>query len=485
MTNTEQGHSGSENSHSRLAPSAAKRWTECTASVKFIEENDHLIFPTKLAKVVRLTPYLKDLPEDEIKDYELRAIQIADDVHNKRRTVESLTSDERKDIERAEGSVASRKGTRVHDFAEAILNGRRSIESVPSEFQECLRIYIDHCKSLVPEGFSPMVEAQVPLFYSASQKDKGTSDFVVILPDRVIIRDYKNGGGEEEFAENNKQLSIYAYSVVKLFDDIYGFTDDTIVDLGIVQPNHHAGNAIKTWGTTVKDLREFCQDIEDAARVIREGVNTKFSPTDNGCLWCDAKAFCSARHESINTALMNPEITQGRDLVSVMPDLTKEEKKLPVEDRIMARLGIAQPVSEDTLVAMYAAKSRFEGLLDDVEEYLTKRALSGNQAAGTKLVLSREGNRKWRNDDEADVFLKGQGLKADERYDYTIKSPAKVEALLKDKLATSKRTASRFETLISRSEAKKVLTLETDKRQAVGAEVEGFENECLEDGFEP
>ena len=67
--------------------------------------------------------------------------------------------------------------------------------------------------------------------------------------------------------------------------------------------------------------------------------------------------------------------------------------------------------------------------------------------------------------------MKGQRLKLDERCDFKLKSPTKIEKILKDKLEKT-RTRNRFETLVTRSAAKEVLALESDKREAVKAAVD-------------
>lgn len=468
---TETGQSGSDNYHSRLAPSAAKRWMECSASVRFIEENDDKIFPTKVGKVVRLTRYLKSMPPEEVKDHEWRAIQIADDITNRRRTIESLTPEERKDIEYTEGSEASRKGTRAHDFAEAILNGRKTLDDIPEEFRDGLRIYVEHCLSLVPEGVTPLIEQVVPLFYSENPDDTGTTDFAVVTPDVIHIRDYKNGGGEEEIAVENKQLSIYGLSLIEYLDPVYDFAPDTKVTLGIVQPNHHAGAAVKEWETTVGDLRKFCQDVHHKAIQIRVGKVTRFSPSDSGCLWCDARGFCPAREKALEVV----NVEESKALIALLPDLDKAEKKLPALERFetrMTRAGIpSEMLTHEYRVGLYRHMKNLIAVLEDNAEALELEQIGGANIPGLKLVMSREGNRAWANEEEADTFLRGKKLKEAERYNYKLKSPTEMEKVL-DIPKAPKRTQTRWEELVTRSPGKPVLALADDRREAIGAPVD-------------
>lgn len=162
-------------------------------------------------------------------------------------------------------------------------------------------------------------------------------------------------------------------------------------------------------------------------------------------------------------------------MLAAMPELTKDDTKQPVESRIALVgecLGMQGRILDDDYLVRVVAKAKAIGKwLSDVEEYLEARLLAGEDIDGVKLVDGREGNRDWANADAAETFLRGQGLKQEERFDFKLKSPAAAEKLLKDKLKSSARTKSRFEELIVRSPAKKKLTVSEDKREAVSAAV--------------
>ena len=83
------GTSGSHNAHARLSPSSADRWARCTASTQFIEENADRIPPDK-------------------------------------------------------GSVYAEEGTKAHDYCEAVLTGKTSINEVPLDFRPHVQFYVDH-----------------------------------------------------------------------------------------------------------------------------------------------------------------------------------------------------------------------------------------------------------------------------------------------------------------------------------------------------
>jgi hypothetical protein len=456
--------SGSHNTHARLSPSDSKRWTNCTASIAYQEANAHRM--------------------------------IGDG-----------------------SSEASREGTDAHDWATKVLMKQITEDAIPESFREPVMSYVNHCNGLVPDGeltkladclseaelgFDPpphavFVEEQIPLFYQPEQT--GTADFIAITPERVFVRDYKHGAGVLVGTQENTQLAIYAYSVIRHLHAAYAFDDDTIVDIAIVQPRHREAGEPTPWCITVGDLSVFCADIEyraiqarTAAERVREKIGSTgrdvsneeileaapgavFAPSEGdegACRWCRCKAFCASRLQA-NTEGLESAHFDPADLLASMPELSKEDAKQPVENRLALIgecLGMQGRILDDGYLVRTVAKAKaIRSWLSDVEEYLEARLLAGEEIDGIKLVDGREGNREWANADAAETFLRGQGLKQEERFDFKLKSPAAVEKLLKDKLKASSRTKNRFEELIVRSPAKKKLAISDDKRDAVPAAV--------------
>ena len=436
--------SGSHNTHARLAPSGSKQWTNCTASIAFLEANRHRV------------------PKEQDSPY-------------------------------------AAEGTEAHDWAAKLLQGEIALLDVPSDFRLHVGEYVTHCLERVPDGVDPMVEVQVPLFYQPDAK--GTCDFAVVTTDRVIIRDLKYGAGVLVKSFENTQLAIYGLSLIHHLQDLYGFRPDTVIDIAVYQPRHHEGADQEPWVTTLADLEIFCNSIGRKAELAMQGVErvrsvprgdgscewvesvapmTEFAPSEGdegACRWCNAKAFCERRLAAITADIPHVD---PKAMIAAMPDMSKEESKLPVEERLQVRadrMADHLPVDNEFLVAVFAASKNLTSYLSDVAEYLTALAHAGQAADGTKLVLGRAGNRAWANEEEADTFLKGQRLKLAERCDFKLKGPAKIETLLKDKFEKSARTRSRFEELVTRSDPKPVLATADDKRESVMAAVDMMPDE--------
>jgi Protein of unknown function (DUF2800) len=474
--------SGSHNTHARLSPSDSKRWTNCTASIAFQEANAH-----------RIT---------------------------------------------ADDSEYSNEGTEAHDWATKLLLGQIGPIDIPENFRDPVLSYTDHCQSLVADavttslqsclddaalGFDApndvvFVEEQIPLYYQEEQT--GTADFIGltatdgIAVNRLFVRDYKHGAGVLVGTDENTQLAIYAYSVVKHLSGAYTFPDDCPVDISIVQPRHREAGEPTPWVITVADLRTFCEDIEyraiqarTAAERVREriaplGVDVSnkeileaapgavFAPSEGdegACRWCKCKAFCSVRLAAAVEDCHLPSMS-AEDMLAQMPTLDKGEAKAPVETRLSVvseALGSqCRIITDEYLVNLVGHAKAIRSFLSDAEEYLEERLLAGEEIPGVKLVDGREGNREWANETEAETFLKGHSLKLEERFDFKLKSPAKIEALLKDKLKSSVRTKNRFEQLITRSSGKKKLAIDSDKRDAVAPAVAMMPVIADEDDFE-
>lgn len=465
--------SGSSNDHARLAPSASATWTTCTRSISYAAENEDRIFRSKLAKATRLIPYLETF-KDELHPEELRAIPLLKKIARGKVAIEDLTPEQRKDILKTEGSEYSREGTRAHDFASDIFKGHKTIEDIPEEFRIPVNYYIQHCLALVPAKATPIIERSVDLFYS--KKDSGTVDFAVVTLRRIIVRDLKYGMGDLVEARENTQLATYALSLVEEFDEDMEFDPDTIVDIGIVQPRHHEAEPFRTWEVTLKDLRDFCRDIHYSAIQVQEGRGLQFVPSDKACRWCDCNAFCVARAEAETAAITGPD-RSGFDVLAHFEDLDKAEKKAAPYDRacmVLDKTGAAAVLDDETMVALYARVKGIKGWLEDIEEHLEGRVLAGEEIEGLKVVIGREGDRKWIDEDAAEKMLANRLKSKEQRTVTKVISPAEAEKRIDLENETTK-FKNLFDACITRSAGQRKMALATDKREAVGATVHQFE----------
>ena len=481
MTTDASHLSGSHNQHARLSPSDSKRWTSCLASIAFQEANDHRV---------------------------------------------------RKDTSTRDSDF----GTAAHDWAAKVLLKQITIEEVPVEFRESIvEPYVNHCMAQVSGaillsvkecqedaelGIDPpdhvfFVEEQLALWYQPEQP--GTADFLGVMAtngvvDRFVGRDLKAGAGVLVTNQDNTQLACYVYSAIKLLEGVYSFGPETLIDLAVFQPRHREAHEQKPWILTLADLTKFCTwEIEHKAIAAREGANKirekigspgrdvscdeileaapilRFAPSEGdggACRFCRCRAFCEKRLAALTEDMDLPDVSAFA-LLAEMPELHKEESKKPAGERmdmVTHKMGIGT-LDDAYLVNVFAKAKGIKKWLDDVEEYLESRVLGGENIPGLKIVEGGLGDRKWADENAADTFLKGQGLKEKERYDYKLLGPAPIEKLLKTNLKV-KRTKSRFEALITRAPGKKKLALADDKRDAVAPPISMMPTLDAADDFE-
>jgi hypothetical protein len=87
-------------------------------------------------------------------------------------------------------------------------------------------------------------------------------------------------------------------------------------------------------------------------------------------------------------------------------------------------------LTDDYLVRLFKAAKGIKTFLDDVAEHLEARMLAGASIPGLKLVLGREGNRAWTDEDAADKLLAQSGkLKMEQRYKMSLIPPTQAETL--------------------------------------------------------
>ncbi len=387
--------------HFHASPSSAKQWTECTASIPFIE-------------------------------------QLRQEGKIPRHSV---------------SSAYSLEGTEAHSWGEKVLRNQITLAQVPDAFRGPVSIYVKACEDLLRPNAYRGVELRVPLFYAP--EGRGTIDWFVINTDPVEIhvRDLKYGEGVLVKSEFNKQLAIYAWSAILNVVDNEGTFDmfplDTPVTIHAIQPRHREW-VDEPWVTTIGELKEFCEnEIAPYYQLIVDG-DTEFSPTHDACFFCDAKRHCAARAKGLKVLPVdiNP--------LETWEDLTKPDMTT---------------LSDEVRLACFANRKLIESFLEDVSEGLLADALAGKPVPGTKLVAGRQGNRKWQDIGMTDAALAAAGLGLTERYDQSLKGVTDVEKILK-----AKSLDLDIAPLVVRSPAKTVLALEDDKRPAVQAAVDEWEN---------
>jgi hypothetical protein len=308
--------------HARLAPSAASRWTTCTASIKFIEGNEHL------------------LPPDDSSEY----------------------ADE---------------GTRAHAAAaELLLNPDATPAFDNDEMAGYVGDFVDFVRSLIPTGGSRLyVEQRVPLFYFPAQR--GTLDVGIVAKDfsRVTIVDLKYGAGVGVYAKDNKQLAIYAESFISELEEVLDpFPDEALVTLIIYQPrDRNDDNPVRLWAISRKDLADFAdQQILPAVETILANEPGVFVADPQGhCRFCRAKGIC--QHYA----------SHG---LEALPVPASEEVVDPSKVSRMEALPSPHTLTREQRIRVIRARSSLEKWLEAVEAQEVAELMAGAPRMGLKIV---------------------------------------------------------------------------------------------------
>lgn len=355
-------------------------------------------------------------------------------------------------------SAFAEEGTRAHELAEKILNGRlQGFEhqgGTDPEMHDYVLRYVDAVWTLA-EGNELMVEQRVDFSHIVGVENSfGTADAVIIVGNELQIHDLKYGRGVQVDAEHNEQLQLYALGALEQFNLLYDFDS---VRLFIHQPRL---NHVSEWALSVEELEAFGQRAQEAAANVIvmfniaecEGVNTlpleNFTPGEKQCRFCKASAICTAREQF-----------HMQTVAGDFDDLTA-----PIGELVTSAIARVPMLTNEQLAEIYGQADFLESWLKAIRDRVNSELNAGHPVPGFKLVTGKQGNRAWRDEVEAEELLKSFRLKQDQMYSQKVISPTQAEKLLKK---DSPRRWTKVEALITRSDGKPTIAPESDPRPAL------------------
>lgn len=233
------------NKHSKLSPSSAHRWLECTASVDAIVQ--------------------ADLPE--------------------------TTSD------------AAEEGHRAHELAEICLtqNIAPLLYEGDREYDDEMRGHIEEYVNYIKKFhfFLKGYEIKLPLFYSL--EDTGTADVIGLCAKELHIIDLKYGQGVFVEIKDNPQLIIYAISALRMYST---FTEIENVVIHVFQPR--MAN-IACCSYSLEELKVHENNIFKQAAITLTPT-AQFKPSEHTCHFCAFKPQCGALEKHL-TEVLSPYFT--------------------------------------------------------------------------------------------------------------------------------------------------------------------------------
>jgi hypothetical protein len=292
----------------------------------------------------------------------------------------------------------------------------------------------DYCKLVreYAQGGQLLVERRVNFSEAIGVPDStGTSDAIVIHPDRLTVIDLKYGMGVKVDATENEQLQLYALGALHDYSVLGDFQEIVMV---VHQPRL---NHVSEWSIPAAKLEAFRENARLAAIEALDNREPRLNPGEKQCRFCKAKATCPALRAEIS------DTVGGIASPSDFADLAVAE-----ED------DLSQAMTRVELVEQWCKAIRAE---------VERRLLAGQPVAGFKLVEGRRGNRAWSDEAEVEKLFKSFRFKKDEMYDFKLISPTKAEKLLK----TNPGRWEKINALTSRGDGKPSVAPATDRRPAL------------------
>jgi hypothetical protein len=338
----------------------------------------------------------------------------------------------------AEGTAAHELASKCLELdanAEAVIGDTITVEGFDfTVTAEMARHVNDYCKLVreYAEGGQLLVERRVNFSEAIGVPNStGTSDAIVIHPDRITVIDLKYGMGVKVDATENEQLQLYALGALHDYDVLGDFQEIVMV---VHQPRL---NHVSEWSIPAAKLEEFRENARLAAIEALDHSNPRLEPGEKQCRFCKAKATCPALKAEIS------DTVGGIASPSDFADLAVAE-----EDEL------SQAMQRVELVEQWCKAIRAE---------VERRLLAGEAVAGFKLVEGRRGNRAWTNEDEVEKLFKSFRFKKEEMYDFKLISPTKAEKLLKSNPGRWEKVNA----LTSRGDGKPSVAPATDRRPAL------------------
>lgn len=253
----------------------------------------------------------------------------------------------------------------------------------------------------------------------------GTADAVIwdAKNRHLEVVDYKHGAGVFVSAVNNPQLRYYGLGALM---DLK--LPAKTLTLTIVQPRYESPEGqIRSETLETMELLDFVADLQMYAKAT-EDPKAPLNPGD-WCRWCPAGQAQACPELTARTrAIAKQEFTQG------------------------------QVYDAATLKSALDSREFVKAWLKTLDEFAYGVLEAGGEIDGYKLVAKRP-TRKWKDESQAEIALHNYAGKVDLFEPKTLKSPAQMEKLIKDKevLAPLIESISSGHTVVE----------ESDKRPAV------------------
>lgn len=203
-----------------------------------------------------------------------------------------------------------------------------------------------------------VIEEQFELEICDGIHCRGRADCIIFTPTTLDVIDLKSGRGAIVSSHHNPQLMVYALAGLNLCADA-----DPEIRLTIIQPALHSISAASITRAELLAWRD--EHLIPAACQTVEGTGSYH--VGDHCRFCPARPTCRARAE------------QMQSYVSSVQQHALTSPKLSLDDVTELLDGI----------------DHYEAWARDIRRWATDEAMAGERIPGYKLVIPRNGARKF------------------------------------------------------------------------------------------
>ena len=204
----------------------------------------------------------------------------------------------------------------------------------------------------------------------------GTSDCNIAVPfTKLIVYDFKYGAGVPVDVEDNYQMKCYAVGALNEYEAGGGNSMMDVIELVVVQPRaRHKDGEVRRWETTREKILEFKFELQSA--IAKCKANNPDFKSGDWCRWCPAKHKCQHMFE------------ETQDIAKAAFDVVNDgsETLTAMTDKQMLRV--------------LDNKATIIGFLKAVEAHAQARLETGGTIGDYKLVRGRA-TRKWALSEES------------------------------------------------------------------------------------
>ena len=329
-------------------------------------------------------------------------------------------------------SEFAEEGSRAHTLAEVLARDACDLDFKPpgmliwdEEMEDAAKIYANYIKETYLSAKKTCTDAVIETEQRLDltrwiPEGFGTADCLIVADGTLHVIDFKYGKGVPVYAEENKQMMIYALGALDWASLLYDIKE---VRMTIIQPRIDNNSS---WSLPADELEKWGTfELRPLAKIAFEGGGN-FKPTEDNCRFCKAAGVCKARADYFVNLFEDNDDTDS--------------------------------LSTEDAACLLTRAAGMKAWLQALEETVKSACLKGEELPGWKIVEGRT-KRRYTDEEEIAKRLKAKKYKVSDIYEKKLLGISKME-----KLVGKKKLAEICGDLIEKPAGSPTLVPESDER---------------------